>query len=98
VYESGGQYWHARRYACQLLGLEDAPLPDSPIQPVAGDRYLGLDLLPHAVPHNAALFDWLIVYVVHNGLRQSFKCGSLEQLPRYSRITSNTVTDGEYVC
>jgi glycosyltransferase involved in cell wall biosynthesis len=56
VYESGGEYWYARRFACQLLGLEDAPLYDERVEASAGDRYLGLDLLPHGVPRNEQLF------------------------------------------
>lgn len=56
VYEAGGQYWYARRFACQMLGLADAPLEDSLIEPARGDRYLGLDLLPHGVPQNEQVF------------------------------------------
>lgn len=56
VYESGGQYWYARRFACELLGMASLPLQDSLLETFAGDRYLGLDLLPHIVPQNAALY------------------------------------------
>lgn len=56
VYESGGQYWYARRFACDVLGLTDPHLEDSLLETFSGDRYLGLDLLPHIVPQNAALY------------------------------------------
>ena len=56
VYLSEGQYWYARRFACDQLGLADVPLQDSAIETGVGDRYLGLDLLPHMVPQNEALF------------------------------------------
>lgn len=56
IYESGGQYWYARRFTCDLLGLADMPLQDSQIEAAAGDRYLGLDLSPHGIPRNAQLF------------------------------------------
>jgi glycosyltransferase involved in cell wall biosynthesis len=56
VFDAGGQYRYARRFTCELLGVDDLALPDSLVEAGAGDRYLGLDLLPHAVPLNAALF------------------------------------------
>jgi glycosyltransferase involved in cell wall biosynthesis len=56
VYESGGQYWYARRFACDMLGLSDIPLQDSLLETAPGDRYLGLDLLPHIVPRNQELY------------------------------------------
>lgn len=56
VYEVDGQYWYARRFACDLLGLTDVPLQDSLVETSAGDRYLGLDLLPHGIPRNEQLF------------------------------------------
>ncbi len=56
VYLAQGQYWYARRFACDQLGMADLPLQDSPVETSAGDRYLGLDLLPHMVPQNEALF------------------------------------------
>jgi glycosyltransferase involved in cell wall biosynthesis len=59
VYESGGQYWYARRFACDMLGLNDMPLQDSLLETAPGDRYLGLDLLPHIVPQNAELYSGL---------------------------------------
>jgi len=56
IYESGGQYWYARRFTCNMLGLDDMPLQDSLLETTAGDRYLGLDLLPHIVPQHTALY------------------------------------------
>jgi glycosyltransferase involved in cell wall biosynthesis len=56
VFDAGGQYRYARRFTCELLGVDDLALQDSLVEAGAGDRYLGLDLLPHAVPLNAALF------------------------------------------
>ncbi|HAU78166.1 MAG TPA: glycosyl transferase family 1 [Agrobacterium sp.] len=56
VYESGGQYWYARRFACDILGMSDMPLQDSLLETACGDRYLGLDLLPHIVPQNAGIY------------------------------------------
>jgi glycosyltransferase involved in cell wall biosynthesis len=56
VYESDGQYWYARRFTCQVLGLTESALEDSLVEATAGDRYLGLDLLPHSVPNNEAWF------------------------------------------
>jgi glycosyltransferase involved in cell wall biosynthesis len=56
VYESGGQYWYARRFTCDILGLTDMPLQDSLLETFRGDRYLGLDLLPHIVPQSAAVY------------------------------------------
>lgn len=56
VYEVDGQYWYARRFTCDVLGLADAPLQDSLVEIHAGDRYLGLDLLPHGIPRNEQVF------------------------------------------
>jgi glycosyltransferase involved in cell wall biosynthesis len=56
VYEVDGQYWYARHFACDLLGLTNVPLEDSLVETSTGDRYLGLDLLPHHIPRNEQLF------------------------------------------
>lgn len=42
-----GQYWYANRYAAKLMGLEQAPHPDLPIDVFQGDIYLALDLMMH---------------------------------------------------
>ena len=42
-----GQYWYANRYAAELMGLEQAPEPDLPIDTLQGDIYLALDLMMH---------------------------------------------------
>ncbi|MEO7495068.1 MAG: glycosyltransferase, partial [Massilia sp.] len=59
IYEQDGRYRYARRFTCALLGLDAGALDDDDIGFAPGDRYLGLDLLPHTVPRNAHLFeDW----------------------------------------
>lgn len=55
VYERGGLYRYARRFACAMLGCDAAAFEDTPIDATVGDIFLGLDLLPHAVPANRAL-------------------------------------------
>ncbi|PHV07832.1 glycosyl transferase family 1 [Janthinobacterium sp. BJB412] len=40
---------YARRYTCQLLGLEAGQLADSPVDIQAGDQYYGADFAPGAV-------------------------------------------------
>lgn len=42
-----GQYWYANQYAAELMGLEQAPDPDLPIDTFQGDIYLALDLMMH---------------------------------------------------
>lgn len=56
VYELNGQYWYARNFTCAMLGMAEPALQDTLVETSAGDRYLGLDLLPHGVPRTRNVF------------------------------------------
>lgn len=56
VYEKDNQYWYARNFTCTLLGIVEPALQDTLLETSAGDRYLGLDLLPHGVPRTRNIF------------------------------------------
>jgi len=103
VYESGGQYWYARRFACEILGLTDIPLQDSLLETFQGDRYLGLDLLPHIVPQNAALYTGLknrgvevffVVYDLLPILRPDFFFAQADEIFGQWLKTVTSVADG----
>lgn len=51
-------YWHARAFTAARLGIR-LELPDDPIEPAAGDVFLGLDLQPLVVAERAADLDRL---------------------------------------
>jgi glycosyltransferase involved in cell wall biosynthesis len=54
VYSAGGgaQYRYARRYMAGMLGLENWQLDDAPVDALAGDLFLGLDLATHGTRLN----------------------------------------------
>lgn len=56
VYEKEGQYWYARNFTCAMLDIVEPALQDTLVEVRAGDRYLGLDLLPHGVPRTRHIF------------------------------------------
>lgn len=52
--DESGLYRYARTFTQNLLGLP-AVLADEPIEARKGDRYLGVDLLPHDIPRHASI-------------------------------------------
>lgn len=56
-----GQYFHARRYITDILGLEKNILEDSILEINSGDIFLGLDFCPTSIPQSkATLQDWRV--------------------------------------
>ena len=49
VRQAGGRFFYARRAALRLLGAEEVPLVDDPIEAAPGDVFLGLDLAYESV-------------------------------------------------
>ena len=54
VYEKDGVYFHACEFTLRMLDLAPIPMPGDPIEPKAGDMFLGLDLNPGKIPDNEA--------------------------------------------
>lgn len=60
VYDAGGYYAYANAFLRAGAATPASGNPesdDTPIHLNAGDRFLGLDLSPHNIPRNKALFD-----------------------------------------
>ncbi|WP_334187503.1 glycosyltransferase, partial [Noviherbaspirillum sp.] len=56
VYDAGGYYVYARRFAAQILGATHDTAEETPIQVAPNDVFLGLDLYPDGVQQNQAFF------------------------------------------
>jgi glycosyltransferase involved in cell wall biosynthesis len=52
VYEDNGTYFYAREFTLRMLELASMPIADDPVEPKAGDMFLGLDLNPGKIPDN----------------------------------------------
>jgi glycosyltransferase involved in cell wall biosynthesis len=58
-------YRYARRFTCRFLGIPDVWAQDEPVEAWGGDVFLGLDLLPHALPSRATWLNSLRLQGVH---------------------------------
>ncbi|WP_342146825.1 glycosyltransferase [Rickettsiella endosymbiont of Aleochara curtula] len=60
-FKNTGQYFYARRYITDILGLEKNILEDSILEINSGDIFLGLDFCPTTIPQSKAILqDWRI--------------------------------------
>lgn len=51
-----GRYRYARRFTCRFLEIPDHWAEDSPVDFMAGDRFVGLDLVPNTIPRMRPAF------------------------------------------
>lgn len=93
-------YRHARGYQLARLGLPRELLPDGPINPLAGDVFLGLDLQPHVVDRQQKTYArWRkqgveVCFVVYDllplRLPECFRDGAFQTFSRWFEVVSQS--------